>query len=99
MCPTDLGAVIHLPLVSGSDEALQECLSPEAQTMGDSIATTFGTTFEQVMVWHCSGYAFEDILLALQTAVDTEIAPGELLSKLDQGSTWDEIWEEIGLLK
>jgi hypothetical protein len=91
--------VLHLPLLSVNDQATKECLDPASQAMGSSIAASFEIPFETVMLWYCSGYAFEDILLALQTAAQVETTAGELLFKLGQGLSWEEIWIEIGLLK
>lgn len=91
--------VLHLPLLSVNDQAPTECLDPASQAMGSSIAASFETPFETVMLWYCSGYAFEDILLALQTAAQVDTPAGELLVKLGQGLSWEEIWTEIGLLK
>ena len=84
-------------IIGGADTA--ECLSPEAQTMGSSIAANFETTYEQVMGWYCAGHEFEDILLALQTADGLQVTPQALLDRLEQGQTWEEIWKELGLLK
>lgn len=81
------------------DAALADCLSPEAQTMAQGIASSFEMPYEQVIDWHCAGHAFEDILLALHTGDDLEIPPADLLTRLDQGQPWEQIWEEIGWLK
>ena len=76
-----------------------ECLSPEAQGLGSSIAGSYGISDETVMNWYCSGYTFEDILLALQTAAQVNVSAQDLLDRLGQGQTWDGIWVDIGLLK
>jgi hypothetical protein len=88
-----------LPVIIIEGAPAAECLSPEAQTMGGSIAANFEITYEQVMSWFCAGHGFEDILLALETADSVDVPPADLLSKLEQGQSWDEIWKEIGLLK
>ena len=64
--------------------------------MGESIADKFNAAYEDVMGWYCDGYAFEDILLALQTSQLVEDSPQSLLSRLDTRS-WEEIWEELDL--
>lgn len=92
-------AVLHLPYVSLKDDTIKECLNPAAQALGSSIAGSYGISVEAIMDWYCSGYAFEDILLALQTTAQVELSPDELLHRLGQGQTWDEIWVDIGLLK
>ena len=91
--------VLHLPYVSVRDDTIMECLSPEAQGLGSSIAGSYGISDETVMNWYCSGYTFEDILLALQTAAQVNVSPQDLLDRLGQGQTWDGIWVDIGLLK
>ncbi|MFO7625325.1 MAG: hypothetical protein R6V73_13335 [Anaerolineales bacterium] len=93
------GTTELLPVIIIEGAQAAECLSPEAQTMGSSIAANFETTYEQVMGWYCAGHEFEDILLALETADSVDVPPADLLSKLEQGQSWDEIWKEIGLLK
>jgi hypothetical protein len=91
--------VLHLPYVSVRDDMIMECLSPEAQGLGSSIAGNYGISGETVMDWYCTGYAFEDILLALQTAAQVNVSPQDLLDRLSQGQTWDGIWGDIGLLE
>jgi hypothetical protein len=81
------------------DAAPADCLSPEAQTMAQGIADSFEMPFEQVIDWHCAGHAFEDILLALHTGDDLKIPPADLLARLDQGQTWEQIWKDVGWLK
>jgi hypothetical protein len=99
LSPTQTGSTELLPVIIIEGAQAAECLSPEAQTMGSSIAANFETTYEQVMGWYCAGHDFEDILLALETADSVDVPPADLLSKLEQGQSWDEIWKEIGLLK
>lgn len=65
--------------------------------MGESIAEKFDARYEDVMGWYCDGFAFEDILLALQTSQLTDELPGDLLEKLVNQS-WEEIWKELGLI-
>jgi hypothetical protein len=91
--------ILHLPYVSVDDDTIMECLSPEAQGLGSSIAAGFGISGEMVMGWYCSGYAFEDILLALQTAAQVNVSSQDLVDRLGQGQTWEVIWVEIGLLE
>ena len=91
--------VVILPLIIVQDETGPECLSPEAQLLAEHISDGFEIPVEAVMGWYCQGFEFEDILLALQTSTGLEITPDELLVRLDQGQTWDEIWKDTGLLK
>jgi hypothetical protein len=92
------GAIGPLAVTSpGASPA--DCLSPESQTIAQGIASSFEMPYEQVIDWHCAGHALEDILLALHTGDDLKIPPADLLARLDQGQTWEQIWEEIGWLK
>lgn len=77
-----------------------DCLGPDVHPIGQSIAETFPEiTYQQVMVWFCNGAAFEDILLALETADLTDEQPEELLNLLAEGLTWEEIWQSLELLE
>jgi hypothetical protein len=96
---TQTGSTELLPVIIVEGAQAAECLSPEALTMGSSIAANFETSYEEVMGWYCAGHEFEDILLALQTADGLDVLPADLLDRLEQGLTWEEIWKDIGLLK
>lgn len=50
------------------------------------------------MVWFCNEFEFDDILIALETEADSEQIAGELLSMIENGKTWDQIWVELGIL-
>ena len=91
--------VVILPLIIVQDETGPECLSQEAQLLAEHISEGFEIPVEAVMGWYCQGFEFEDILLALQTSAGSEISPDELLVRLGQGQSWDDIWKDIGLLK
>lgn len=91
--------VVILPLIIVQDETGPECLSQEAQLLAEHISEGFEIPVEAVMGWYCQGFEFDDILLALQTSTGSEISPDELLVRLGQGQSWDDIWKDIGLLK
>jgi len=80
--------------------ASSDCYGDDIHPMGKSISDLYqNTTYEEVMQWFCSGFLFEDILTALQTAEQTNTAPQELLSRFENGQTWEEIWLELGLIE
>jgi hypothetical protein len=82
------------------DDSLGDCLSDTALSMAAQIAGSFDdVTYEVVSGLHCEGFAFEDILLALETAELSEIeaAPRDLLWLRRDGMSWDEIWQALGL--
>ena len=77
-----------------------DCYGDEIHPMGKSIADLYeNTNYEEVMQWFCSGFLFEDILTALQTAEQTSTTPADLLSMYENGQTWEEIWLELGLIE
>lgn len=82
---------------NGSESCTGDCLGPERHAIGESIAETFETPYEQVMTWFCEGHEFEDILLALQTQEDSGVPAEELLAMRPE-KAWEQIWEELGLL-
>lgn len=86
-----------LPSLENDSEKNINCTEYNPHPMGESIAEKFDTSYEDVMGWYCDGYAFEDILLALQTSQLTGESPDVLLEKLINQS-WEEIWKELGLI-
>jgi hypothetical protein len=66
--------------------------------VGQSISDRFDLTYEEVVTWFCSGYT-EDILLALQTSQQQKDLPTEELLEMRKSKSWEEIWEEVGLLE
>ena len=93
--PTFAPSSTPLP-TPGQEEQNINCTQYNPHPMGESIAEKFNASYEDVMGWYCDGYAFEDILLALQTSQLVEESPQNLLSRLDTQS-WEEIWEELDL--
>ena len=68
-----------------ADEVVNDntnCSALNPHPMAESIVEQFEVAYEQVMTWYCDGYAFSDILLALETAklVDQDVP--DLLSLL-----------------
>ena len=72
------------------------CTEYNPHPLGESIAEKFSADYEEVMDWYCDGYAFEDILLALQTSQLSGQPPQKILEDLDT-LTWEEIWENLNL--
>ena len=71
------------------------CNNSENQAIAESISQTFEVTGEEIINWHCFGYEFEDILMALETSNLSGVSIEDLLQKtLNQ--EWEEIWEDIG---
>jgi hypothetical protein len=55
--------------------------------------------YEEVIRLYCSGFTFDNILLAFATSqqTDFEYSPRELL-QMKLTMSWDEIWNEIGII-
>lgn len=85
------------PSLENDSEININCTEYNPHPMGESIAEKFDASYEDVMGWYCDGFAFEDILLALQTSQLTDESPDNLLEKLANQS-WEEIWKELGLI-
>jgi hypothetical protein len=73
------------------------CTEVDPHPVAQGIARRFEVTYEEVMTWFCGGHSFDDILLALETAELVDRPAGELLT-LKENSSWDELWEELGLV-
>jgi hypothetical protein len=74
------------------------CLGDEINSIGQSIADEYeAASYEQVMTWFCNGAEFEDILVALETEMQTETPAVEMLQMLADDFTWEEIWQLVGL--
>jgi hypothetical protein len=73
------------------------CTEVEPHPVAEGIARQFDVSYEEVMVWFCGGHSFDDILLALQTAELVDRPAGELLV-MKEDSSWDELWETLGLV-
>jgi hypothetical protein len=80
---------------SSDGENSNNCTDNNPHPMGQSIATTYEVSYEQVMTWFCSGYSFENILLALETSEAVDVQADTLLQMLLE-KEWEEIWVEVG---
>ncbi len=73
------------------------CSESDPNPIGQDIATTYGIPYEQVMLWFCQGYSFDNILIALETSEATDI-PAETLLQMLLEKDWETIWQEIGFI-
>jgi hypothetical protein len=80
-----------------ASKAITQCTEVDPHPVAERIAHEFDVTYEEVMTWFCGGHSFDDILLALQTA-DLVDKPAEELLVIKGDSSWDELWESLGLL-
>jgi len=73
----------------------EACTYTDPHPIGQGIAETYDVSYQQVMDWFCSGFSFENILIALETSEAVDIPPGDLLEMLLE-KEWEDIWQEIG---
>ena len=85
------------PPVTGGGEQTgdTQCTDTDPHPIGQSIAETYDVSYQQVMGWFCSGYSFENILIALETSQAVDIPPETLLQMLLE-KEWEQIWAETG---
>ncbi len=75
-----------------------DCLNGEISPIAESIAADYDhISYEQVVTWFCNGAEYEDILVALETEALTDVTAEELLQMLAEGSSWEGIWQFVGL--
>jgi len=72
------------------------CSTIDPHPVAQGMTETFEITYDAVMNLYCDGYAFSDILLALETAELVDQSPETLLARL-RTRTWQEIWTEYGV--
>ena len=95
-------AATRLPIEQNAEGSQTEdpyCNGAEMHPVGESVAETFEVPYEDVMRLYCDGYEFEDILLALETQAQSEVAAESILQMRDEGRTWNEIWKDLGLVE
>lgn len=72
------------------------CSSLNPHPVAEGMTESFEITYDEVMTLYCDGYAFSDILLALETSELVDQTPAALLARLRTRS-WQEIWDEFGI--
>jgi len=75
------------------DEAI--CADAEPDPIAQSIASTYEVSYQQIIDWYCAGSSFDDILVALETSLATDI-PAKMLLSMREEKEWEVIWVEIG---
>lgn len=76
------------------------CNGKEVHPIGESISQTYDVEYDEVIRLYCSGFTFDNILLAFATSqqTDFEYNPRELL-QMKLTMSWDDIWNEIGIIE
>ena len=85
-------------LLSGCSKVDDPCLGTEPHPIGINIAANYDVDYAQVMDWYCTGNGFDDIILALETrSLVPDLEADDLFQWIDEGKSWDEIWEALEL--
>ncbi len=83
------------------DEDIESNLETDCSTLNPhpiavSMEEKFEVSYDEIMTWYCDGYAFSDILLALETEKLVDLSVPALLSRL-RTRGWEIIWDELGV--
>ena len=73
-----------------------DCSTLNPHPIAQGMVDTYDVSYDEVMTWYCDGYAFSDILLALETSNLADIPVPDLLP-LVRNQSWDEIWDDLGI--
>jgi len=80
------------------ETAEPNCLGYDVNPIGKAIANEYEhANYQQVMTWFCNDAEFDDILVALETELQTETTADEMLHMLADGFSWADIWLVTGL--
>ena len=91
------------PIVLNTDELIQDtdCYEEGIHPIALSIAEDYSdiTDYDEVMIWFCNGAEFEDIMNALLTEEMAGSDAEDLLVRLADGETWNDIWIDLGVVE
>jgi hypothetical protein len=73
-----------------------DCSTLNPHPIAQGMVETFDVSYDEVMTWYCGGYAFSDILLALETSDLADVPVPDLLP-LTETLSWNEIWDDLGV--
>jgi hypothetical protein len=73
--------------------------------VADSLATTYGISYTQVVSWFADGYGFGEIMHALKTSENitptqtfADTSPTAILALRAELGGWGQVWQELGLI-
>jgi len=73
-----------------------DCSTLNPHPIAQGMEETFDVTYDEIMTWYCDGFAFSDILVALETSEFAEVSVLDLLQLIEDQS-WEEIWDDLGI--
>jgi len=83
-----------------TEEIFEDCTGNKKHDVATGIAETYEVPYKSVIKWFCDGSTFSDIMLALETSdlLESEVTVDELLARRLNGETWNEIWDDYGVM-
>lgn len=91
----DADAGVENDAISGANPET-DCSTLNPHPIAQGMVDTYDVSYDEVMTWYCDGYAFSDILLALETSDLADVPVPDLLP-LSRNQNWDEIWDDLGI--
>ncbi len=74
------------------------CVGTSTHPVAAKIATEFGIAYETVIAWHCQGFGFGNIVIALRLAAELETDADTLLQQFAEGQGgWGVLMKEAGV--
>lgn len=64
--------------------------------VGVKLASEYGVTYEQVMVWFCQGYGMGEIMLVLQASQKSGLPAEQFFAMKQEKGGWGNVWQEMG---
>lgn len=64
--------------------------------VGVKLASEYGATYEQVMVWFCQGYGMGEIMLVLQASQKSGLPADQFFAMKQEQGGWGKVWQEMG---
>jgi len=64
----------------------------------ERMAKRYNVTIDEITYWYCMDYGFGEIALAFEISIRTDKTVEEILAMREEGLTWIEILEEVGLM-
>jgi len=92
--------IVFTIVLSGLVPAMAQdgsCVDVEVHPVAQAIATQFGLDYDTVIGWHCQGFGFGDIAIALRLAPQIGTDAASLLAEFAVVGEWGEILEAAGI--
>lgn len=79
------------------DDSLMTCVGADPHRVAKAIADHYELDYETVIGWHCDGFGFGDIAIALKLAEEMETDVEDLLAQFAEGTGWGVMMKEAGI--